>query len=145
MWGAFLLSQSGSEASLFQDLERLERLNSEWGLFVPIRWGESADADTIRQRAQAMADTYQVVFATESGARSSDHYSGKAVDLVAVALPRDLELVAPDGKKRRFDLSSAEQARDLSLSPELIRWIEEHFGFKKLEGDYPHWVDALRD
>ena len=145
MWGAFLLSRSESEASLLQDLERLEQLNSEWGLFVPIRWGESADADTIRQRAQAMADTYQVVFATESGARSSDHYSGKAVDLVAVALPRDLELVAPDGERRRFDLSSAQQARDLSLSPELIRWIEEHFGFKKLEGDYPHWVDALRD
>ena len=62
-----------------------------------------------------------------------------------MALPRDLELVAPDGERRRFDLSSAQQARDLSLSPELIRWIEEHFGFKKLEGDYPHWVDALRD
>jgi len=145
MWGAFLLSQSDSDESLFQSVERLERVNAEWGLFVPIRWSQSGDADTIRKRARAMADTYQVVFATESGARSSDHYSGKAVDLVVVGLPRDLELRAPGGEERHFDLSSAEHARDLSLSPELIRWIEEHFGLRKLEGDYPHWVDALRE
>lgn len=145
MWGAFLLSQADSEESLRATLERLERANTEWELFVPIRWSPSQDTETIRERAREMADTYQVVFATESGARSSDHYSGKAVDLVAVALPRHLELLAPDGAEGHFDLSSPEHSRDLSLSPELIKWIEEHFELRKLQGDYPHWVDALRD
>ena len=145
MWGAFLLSRSTSEASLLQGLDKLEQANSEWGLSVPIHWRQSGEADLIRQRARAMADTYQVVFATEAGARASDHYSGKAVDLVAVGLPRYLVLIAPDGAKHRFDLSSPDHSRDLSLSPDLIRWIEEHFGLKKLKGDYPHWVDGLRE
>ena len=34
------------------------------------------------------------------------------------------------------------QTRDLSLSPALIRWIEEHFELAKLLSDYPHWDDA---
>ena len=41
-----------------------------------------------------------------------------------------------------LDLSDAEQPRDLSLTPELIDWVEEHFGLEKLEADYPHWNDA---
>ena len=145
MWGAFVLGQADSEEALWAAVDRVERANVEWGLGVPIRWRQSGDAEIIRGRAREMAQTYQVVFATESGARHSDHYSGKAVDLVAVGLPRALELQAPDGAKATFDLSAAEHARDLSLSPDLIQWIEGHFGFEKLQGDYPHWVDALRE
>jgi len=35
-----------------------------------------------------------------------------------------------------------EQTRDLSLSPELIAWVEGHFELEKLVTDYPHWNDA---
>ena len=88
-----------------------------------------------------MADTYEVVYATEQGARSSNHYEGTAVDLVALGLPRRLTLRAPGGETRRFDLSHPEEPRDLSLTPELIEWVEQHFGLEKLEADYPHWND----
>ncbi|MDZ7829651.1 MAG: hypothetical protein U5K33_09260 [Halofilum sp. (in: g-proteobacteria)] len=44
--------------------------------------------------------------------------------------------------RRQFDLSGANEARDLNLTPEMIRWVERSFGFKKLRGDYPHWSDA---
>ena len=64
---------------------------------------------------------------------------------MGVALPRHLELLAPDGERGLFDLSGPEQPRDLSLSPILIEWVEEHFGIKKLRKDYPHWVDDLRE
>jgi hypothetical protein len=91
-----------------------------------------------------MADTYDVVYATEKGARWSHHYSGVAADFVAVGLPRSLRLIAPDGADHTFDLSDPGHTRDLSLSPEVISWIEEHFGMKKLRSDYPHWNDANR-
>ena len=145
MWGAFVLSQADSEESLLKTIAKLERANSEWTLFVPIHWRHPEGAGMTREAARAMADTYQVVFATESGARFSDHYTGRAVDLVGVALPRHFELLAPDGERGLFDLSGPEQPRDLSLSPILIEWVEEHFGIKKLHGDYPHWVDDLRE
>ena len=83
-----------------------------------------------------------MVFASEIGARQSDHYTGKAVDLVALALPRRLALRAPNGNSAQFDLSDASQPLDLSLTPELIDWVETNFGLKKLRADYPHWSDA---
>jgi len=83
-----------------------------------------------------------VVFATEQGARASNHYSGQAVDLVAVDLPRRLELDGPDGVRAVFDLSGVEEPLDLSLTPALIDWIEAHFALRKLESDHPHWDDA---
>jgi hypothetical protein len=52
--------------------------------------------------------------------------------------------VAPDGAGRSFDLMEANQTRDLSLTPELIEWIEAHFQLSKLRSDYPHWDDAQR-
>ena len=64
------------------------------------------------------------------------------MDLVALGLPRRLALRAPGGEMRRFDLSHPEQPRDLSLTPELIEWVERHFGLEKLEADYPHWNDT---
>jgi hypothetical protein len=89
-----------------------------------------------------MAETYEVVYATEAGARASDHYTGRAVDLVVLALPRQLALLAPNGEIGRFDLSPPRAARDLSLSPEVIEWLEENFDLTKLRSDYPHWSDA---
>ncbi|MFP6639377.1 MAG: hypothetical protein VCC04_03960, partial [Myxococcota bacterium] len=115
--------------------------NTEWGLDVPIQWRHPDGWQATRAAAREMADTYQVVFATESGARSSDHYTGRAVDLVAVALPRTLELIGADGEIGRFDLSDPAESRDLSLSMALMEWVEQHFGLKKLREDYPHWVD----
>lgn len=141
MWGAFMLSRAEDAAAVSEALRKLRSANSDWELQVPIRWEHPDGWRATREAAREMADTYQVVFATESGARSSDHYTGRAADLVAVALPRSLELIAPDGQIGRFDLSREEHTRDLSLSPELIEWVEIHFDLKKLRGDYPHWVD----
>ena len=141
MWGAFILSRVENASDTSKALEKLRTANLEWDLRVPILWEHPEGWRATREAAREMADTYQVVFATESGARSSDHYTGRAADFVAVALPRSLELIAPDGHIGRFDLSRADHSRDLSLSPELIEWVETHFGLKKLHGDYPHWVD----
>ena len=55
----------------------------------------------------------------------------------------ELRIRKPDGEERTFDLSDPEQPRDLSLTPELIDWIEEHFQLVKLRADYPHWDDAV--
>jgi hypothetical protein len=89
-----------------------------------------------------MAETYEVVFATREGARASDHYTGRAVDLVALRLPRRLVLRAPGGEVGRFDLSGSDESRDLSLSPKIIDWVETNFGLRKLRADYPHWSDT---
>ena len=95
---------------------------------------------------EIVGDTREVqVYATERGARSSRHYEGVAVDFVALDLPRSLALEAPDGVRREFDLSGPEEPRDLSVSPELIDWIETHFALEKLRSDYPHWNDARGD
>jgi hypothetical protein len=142
MWGAFLLSRSEDERSLLATRSLLDRANADWGLDVPIRWWHPAGWRATREAAREMADSYDVVYATEAGARSSRHYTGHAVDLVAVGLPRRLELVAPDAAHGRFELSAPEQTRDLSLTPELIEWIEAHFDLHKLRSDYPHWDDA---
>jgi hypothetical protein len=89
-----------------------------------------------------MADAYEVVYATEAGARASKHYTGVAADLQSHNLPRSLTLVSPGGETAHFDLSGSAETRDLSLTPTLIRWIEEHFELAKLRSDYPHWDDA---
>ena len=142
MWGAYLLSRSEDEPALQAGLARLGAANREWHLQVPIDWAHPQGWRATVAAARAMADAYDVVYATENGARWSRHYGGRAFDLVAVGLPRSLALRAPDGEQRVFDLSEPSQTRDLSLSPELVRWIETHFGFEKLEKDYPHWSDG---
>jgi hypothetical protein len=142
MWGAFVLSRVSSRKQLDAALASVARRNREWGLDVPIRWRHPGGWQATRAAAREMAESYDVVFATEEGARSSRHYTGVAADLVATALPRRLRLVAPDGRERSFDLSDAEQTRDLSLTPALIEWVEQHFALRKLRSDYPHWEDA---
>ena len=142
MWGAFTLSRQSSSTGVDRTLKKLETTNAEWGLHTPITWSHPDGWEATVESARQMADAYGVVYATENGARYSNHYGGEAVDFVALGLPRSLRLVAPDGAIGTFDLSDAKESRDLSLSPTLIRWVEEHFGMKKLKTDYPHWTDA---
>ena len=142
MWGAFLLSRQSSSAGVDSTLKKLETTNADWGLHTPITWSHPDGWEATVESARQMADSYGVVYATESGARYSNHYGGQAVDFVALGLPRSLHLVAPDGAIETFDLSDPEESRDLSLSATLIRWVEEHFGMKKLKTDYPHWTDT---
>lgn len=139
MWGAFLLGRAASESALPTLVEMLEHRNAAWRLDVPIRWRHPDGWRATQDAAREMADTYEVVFATEQGARASNHYTGRAVDLVALGLPRVLVLVGADGEKARFDLSEPNEPRDLSLTPRLIEWIEAHFELTKLRSDYPHW------
>jgi hypothetical protein len=142
MWGAFLLGRASGEADLRAGVRQLEEARAEWGLLVPIRWLVGDDWERTRDGARAMAETYEVVFATREGARASDHYTGRAVDLVALRLPRRLVLRAPGGEVGRFDLSGSDESRDLSLSPKIIDWVETNFGLRKLRADYPHWSDT---
>jgi hypothetical protein len=142
MWGAFRLSRAQGEGDLRRTAASLQDTNVAWGLDVPIVWWHPEGWQATREAAREMADTYDVVFATEQGARSSRHYTGHAVDLVAVGLPRRIDLVAPSGATASFDLSAVDQTRDLSLTPELVDWIEKHFDLSKLRSDYPHWDDA---
>jgi len=142
MWGAFELGRQPDQPALLDMVERLRNANRDWGLDVPIEWVHPGGWTATREAAREMADTYEVVYATEAGARSSNHYEGLAVDLVAVGLPRTLVLEAPGGERRSFDLSDPEESRDFSLTPELIRWVENSYELQKLESDYPHWDDA---
>jgi len=141
MWGAFLLSRQKSEKALYRQVERLEEKNHEWQLDVPIVWRHPDGWRATVEAARSMADAYQVVYATEKGARESSHYDGEAFDVTTYCLPRRLKLKAPDGAREVFDLSDAEQPRDLNLTPEVVEWIEEHFQLKKMKSDYPHWYD----
>lgn len=142
MYGAHLIRKSKTRRDVNRRVRRIEKLNTAWDLDVPIRWRHPDGWLATREAARQMADTYGVDYATEAGAKRSDHYDGGAIDLWAVGLPRTLELVAPDGAKARFDLSAPEETRDLNLSPDLVDWIEEHFRFRKIRTDYPHWGDA---
>lgn len=143
IYGAFILSRAQSAEQVRARIDKLERLNREWGLNVPIRWAHPDGIEATIEAAQAMANAYDVVYATERGARHSSHYTGLAIDFAAVDLPRRITLTAPDGSaSRAFDLSDAEQPRDLNLTPEMIEWVEVHFGLRKLRRDYPHWTDA---
>ncbi|MEQ1569166.1 MAG: hypothetical protein ABMA64_26255 [Myxococcota bacterium] len=141
MWGSFLLRRCTTASCVKTTVTKLNAANRSWA-HVPIVWSAPGGWTGTREAARQMADAYDVVYATESGARYSNHYDGTAVDFVAVGLPRTLELFAPNGEHQVFDLSDPEQTRDLSLSPELITWIEQNFGLKKLESDHPHWDDA---
>lgn len=143
IYGSFILSRARTGAQVRERVEKLERLNREWGLDIPIRWKHPDGTQATIDAALAMANAYDVVYATEYGARHSTHYTGLAVDFGAVALPRRLTLTAPDGSAtHEFDLSAADQPRDLNLTPELIEWVERHFGMRKLRSDYPHWTDS---
>lgn len=142
MWGAFALSRKKNRAAVIRFVRELERVNQEWELDVPIRWFHPGGWRATVEAARRMADAYDVVYATRSGALRSNHYDAQAVDFSALALPRRLTLAAPDGRRRSFDLRGAEQSRDLNLSPELIDWVERHFRMRKLELDYPHWDDT---
>lgn len=144
MWGAFVLSRSTSEIEVRATAEKLHHANRAWGLNIPITWWHPDGWTATIQAARQMADAYDVVYATESGARNSNHYDGAAADFVAIGLPRELTLRAPDGAVATFDLSDPVNPRDLSLTPPLIDWIEEHFQMRKLDSDYPHWSDAAR-
>lgn len=142
MWGAFVLSQADRDDEVAALCDRLDARNRAWGLDVPIRWRHPLGAEATRAAAREMSATYDVVYATEAGARESKHYGGRAADLTAVGLPRRLTLESPRGARRSFDLSDPDQTRDLSLTPELIDWIEVEWGLEKLRADYPHWNDA---
>ena len=141
MWDGFYVSTATSEAELDQRVSLLEKRNGEWGLNAPITWTHPDGWEATVEAARVMTDTYDVVYATEKGAQYSNHYGGEAADFVAIGLPRELTLYAPDGKHQVFDLSDPDETRDLSLTPALIAWVSEHYGFRKLESDYPHWND----
>ncbi len=141
MWGAFILSRSKTEAVLNQRVTKLRRYNGLWGLNIDIKWVHPDGWRATKEAAREMADAYDVVYATENGAKRSNHYDGVAVDITATALPRELRLSAPDGAQHTFDLSAPEETRDLNLTPRIIAWIEQHFLMAKLRSDYPHWND----
>lgn len=142
MWGAFFLSRAGSEAQLEERLAIVEDRNTAWELEIPITWRHPDGWEATKDAARQMADTYDVVYATENGARSSNHYGARAADLIAIDLPRRLTLTAPDGATRSFLLTDPDESRDLSLTPRLITWLEAHWGMRKLKSDYPHWTDT---
>lgn len=145
IYGAFILSRADSKEAVRQRTEMLDRLNREWNLDVPIRWRHPGGWRATVNAAGAMANAYNVVYATRSGARYSSHYGADAADFAAMDLPREVTLNAPDGTRRTFDLSDPEHPRDLNLAPTMIEWVEEHFRMKKLRRDYPHWTDASGD
>ncbi len=142
MYGAFILSRAAEATTVRRRVNSLERLNREWGLHIPIRWQHRKGWRATVEQARAMAEAYNVVYATRRGARRSTHYTGQAIDMAALPLPRTLRLTAPDGATRRFNLSAPDEPRDLNLTPRLIDWIEAHFGLRKQRRDYPHWEDA---
>ncbi|MED5372798.1 MAG: hypothetical protein VX899_17400 [Myxococcota bacterium] len=142
MWGAFVMAKCDSEVCVGQTAAMLDERNSAWGLDTQIQWQDPAGWEATVEQARRMKDAYDVVYATEKGARYSNHYGGTAIDVVVVDLPRALHLDAPDGESADFDLSGVEHARDLSLEPALITWIEQHFALRKLTSDYPHWDDS---
>jgi|AntDeeMinimDraft_5_1070356.scaffolds.fasta_scaffold00221_25 hypothetical protein len=146
IYGAFILSRADREATVRQRVETLDRLNREWGLDIPIQWRHPDGWRATVDAAEAMANAYNVVYATRNGARYSSHYGADAADFAAMNLPRKVTLTTPDGQtSRTFDLSDPDHARDLNLAPAMIEWVEEHFGMKKLRSDYPHWTDVSRD
>jgi hypothetical protein len=143
MYGAFLLSRAETADQVERRAAKLERLNGEWDLAIPIDWRHPDGWRTTIERARAMAEAYNVGYATQSGARHSLHYEARAVDFAVLDLPRRLTLTAPgDDAERTFDLSAPGEARDLNLTPRVIDWVEDHFGLGKLRGDYAHWIDA---
>lgn len=144
MWGSFVLSKATSAKQVDATVKMLQRYNRLWKHHIPIAWRAPGGWEATVEAARQMRDTYDVVYATRHGAQFSDHYDGRAVDLVVMGLPRTLTLEAPDGARQSFDLSAPDETRDLSLTPALVEWVERHYGFRKLRADYPHWSDAVR-
>jgi hypothetical protein len=142
MYGAFILSRASGVDAVEQRSRQLDRLNQAWDLNIPIQWRHPRGWRATVRAAADMAEAYNVVYATRAGARNSSHYHGTAIDFAATRLPRELTLKAPDGQQRRFHLAAPSEPRDINLTPRLIRWIEQHFGLRKLRHDYPHWDDA---
>ncbi|MEK7703709.1 MAG: hypothetical protein AAB426_02025, partial [Myxococcota bacterium] len=145
MWGAFELSRLERVSDVQQWCEQLGRLNRSWKLNIPIRWFHPDGWRVTIEEGRRMAEAYDVVYATQHGARTSEHYDGVAVDVTAVGLPARLTLIGVDGVRQQFDLSAAHETRDLSLTPQVIAWVEEHLRLRKLKLDYPHWSDAQLD
>ena len=144
MWGAYVLANAQSEREVEALASTLDARNRDWGLEVDIRWRHPGGWRATIDAANAMAEKYDVVFATEDGARNSNHYGARAVDLTIMGLPRSFTLTSPYDEElsKTFDLSGADNTRDMSLEPEIIAWMEKHFKMKKLLGDYPHWNDV---
>jgi len=143
IYGSFILSRARDAGEVERRVAKLDRLNREWGLDIPIRWRHPDGIDATIEAARAMANAYDVVYATQWGARYSSHYTGTAADFAVLDLPRSVTLTPPGGgPSRQFDLSGADEPRDLNLTPQLIQWVEREFGFEKLRSDYPHWGDA---
>lgn len=138
MWGAFWLSRADDDEQLKERIALLKKYRRKWKLDVDINW-DAGDFESTVRAAREMADTYGVVYATRRGAEKSDHYDGDAVDISVVGLPSRLRLRAPRRRARVFDLSGDDETRDLSLSPQLVKYIERAFKMKKLKSDYPHW------
>ena len=145
LYGSFILSRSESEKEVKLKTQRLNRLNRLWNLGIPIQWNHGRGWEATIREATKLAEAFGVTYATENGAKKSDHYDGKAVDIYAVGLPRIVRLKAPGGKQKKFDLFAEHQSRDLNLTPEMITWIETNFEFKKLKQDYPHWRDDAQN
>ncbi|MEE2903921.1 MAG: hypothetical protein VYC39_16460 [Myxococcota bacterium] len=144
LYASFVLSRVNSEKKLQETIQRLNELRELWGLNVDVKFMHQAHWRESVRAAKELAHHFGVTYATVGGAKNSSHYDGKAVDIYAIALPRVVTLVAPNGKKRRFDLYADHHSRDLNLSPKMIDWIEENFEFRKLRKDYPHWSDNAR-
>jgi hypothetical protein len=141
MWGAFRLGRAKTRKEALFLVRKLKKANRAWNLNIPIRWLHPQGLRATVKAARQMADAYGVVYATRKGARFSSHYDGFAIDMTAYNLPRTLHLTGKDGRAETFDLSQPNQSRDLSLSPQLITWIEKHFQLEKLLFDHPHWND----
>ena len=142
MWGAFVLSRQKTGPAVRRKLRMLKKAAQDWNLDVHIRWKHPKGWRATVDAGRRMADAYEVVYASRAGAERSRHYDAEAVDFTAVALPRTLHLRAPDGAKHSFDLSDPAQSRDISLTPEVIDWVEKHFFMQKLHFDYVHWNDS---
>jgi hypothetical protein len=155
MFGAYSLSQAKSEtdlndrlrelADVERELRQQQRAAAPPDRFVDITWRpEGWTWEQTRDAAEAMRATFGVAKATKNGALHSNHIRAFAADITAKALPRSLRLQAPDGETMTFDLSGDDESRDLSLTPKVIKWINQHYGLEKLQWDYPHWDDARR-
>ncbi|HJL41644.1 MAG TPA: hypothetical protein RMG48_10090 [Myxococcales bacterium LLY-WYZ-16_1] len=141
LYGSHWLGSARSEPEARARIAKLRAYNRKWGLLVPIEWNHPDGWEASVEQAALLADTYGVDYATVRGARRSLHYDGKAIDFVAVGLPRVLRLRAPDGTEATFRLDDPQESRDLSLTPQLVDWVEKHFRLRKLRRDYPHWSD----
>jgi hypothetical protein len=142
MWGSFILGRCNTKNEVLYTVKKLERLNSSQKLDIQINWNHPDGWEATIRAARDMAESYDVVYATERGAFYSNHYEGTAVDIVIRGLPSTVTLKSIEGKVMTFDLSSPKETRDVSLTPKLIKWIENNYGLKKLKTDYPHWDDV---